>query len=150
MHWEAKIDAADVEFVLGSAPLEVRSSLPTSAELRNMPKNVSAHPKTDFTRRTLHVWLLDFNQCQDISMDESGVDQAVLRFFVNDPYYPRPYSKMSGDEILWQTFKGHYLNVSTSIIDALYKHLLGLFIQKVCDYWLARLQKMKNAMARSE
>lgn len=151
MHWEARIDAADVEFVLGSAPCVPHiGSLPTSAELENLPENVSTHPDVDFTRRTLHVWLLDFNQCHKISMDEAGVDQAVTRFFVNDPYYPRPHSKINDDETLWQTFKKHYLIVSNHIVDADYEHLPLQFIQKVNDQWLARLEKMKEAKVRSE
>lgn len=66
-------------------------------------------------------------------MDETGVDQAVARFFVNDPYYPRPHSKMNDDEILWQTFKNYYLTISNRIVDAKYEHLPAQFIQKVSD-----------------
>ena len=89
MHWNAKIDAADVEFVLGGPPSLTHVPLPSSEQTltsKNLPSFISGSGSEG-----THIWLLDFNQCQPIQMNEQGVDQAVKRFFDNDPYYPRPW-----------------------------------------------------------
>lgn len=73
MHWRAKIDAADVEFVLGA---EAELFLVKLAVVEILP------PRTDTAsvkKRSVHLWLLDFNQCKRISMDEAGVNQASCR-----------------------------------------------------------------------
>ncbi|KAH9904391.1 hypothetical protein F4778DRAFT_732310 [Xylariomycetidae sp. FL2044] len=82
LHWSAKIDAFDVEYILGSAPTEAERERPELRAADNHPPN--------FRRRTVRVWLLDFNQCQPITLDEAGVDKCVIAFYMNDPYFPRP------------------------------------------------------------
>ena len=32
------------------------------------------------------VWILDFDCCRDMTMDEAGVDQAWRALYTNDPY----------------------------------------------------------------
>ncbi|KAK7524245.1 zinc finger protein-domain-containing protein [Phyllosticta citriasiana] len=67
----------------------------------------------------LRFWLLDFNQCGDISFDEAGVRSAVDAFWLNDPYYPRP---PRGDGVeafegaLWDAFVARYLEVADRIL----------------------------------
>ena len=64
-----------------------------------------------------HTWLLDFSQCQPISMDETGIDQAVKRFMDNDPYFPRPFMPLGGiDGDLWTFFQKAYIRVSSRIL----------------------------------
>lgn len=88
MHWTAKIDGYSVEFVL--AP-------PWSEAI-----------KDDTISNTLGehcMWLLDFDLCSDMTMDEAGVQKAVRAFWSNDQYYPRP----AKDEAMWQAFREQYL-----------------------------------------
>lgn len=47
---------------------------------------------TNFMKRVTSMWILDIDACQDITMDESGVDKAVRAFYVTEPYAPRPLS----------------------------------------------------------
>lgn len=119
IHWGAKYDGRDIEFVLGSAPTIVRRQLNKG----DFSKSKSARStwkeglnRTDFRKRSIHIWVLDFNQCRSISMDEAGIDLAVEAFFLNDPYYPRPLGAVKSDLDLWQAFQDRYLERSHEII----------------------------------
>ena len=120
MHWEAQIDAADVEFVLGGPPCLAQDPIPALEKLKQLEKDsTTGVDAVQSQAAATHMWLLDFNQCQPISMDEEGVHQAVKRFFDNDPYYPRPSAAVgSPDERLWEIFAMRYLETSGSIIGA--------------------------------
>lgn len=99
LHWRVGIDANDVEFVL-AAP---RSSSDTD----NGP--------TTFDSGALgrhSIWVLDFDCCGDLPLDESGVDIAARAFWRNDPYYPRPGSAHPADERLWVLFRTRFLETS--------------------------------------
>jgi hypothetical protein len=148
LHWGAKIDARDVEFVLGMAPRN-------GVEEGNIEK------------RAVCVWVLDFNQCADISMDENGCIKAAAAFWDNDPYYPRPgYSSPSSsgtlspvqssatdgtsttprivtDEELWEVFKERYLEFSGRIVEKVgvkeWQELPEIFIRKVVEMGKTRL-----------
>lgn len=101
MHWGARIDANDVEFVL--AP----------------PRKVDSPPSSTFQSEYLGIhcmWILDFDCCQPISMDEAGIEKACVAFFKNDPFYPRPGSEKVADDKLWQIFKQRFLVVSRRIL----------------------------------
>lgn len=127
MHWEAEIDANDVEFVLGS-----RRQLDTSplrlppAVIGCLPYNfctragVEAEPVDEIQDSSLvdgnEVWLLDFDCCGSITMDYEGVEKAALAAHRNDPYHPRPCSSESPDFELWKTFRDHYLNSSAKVV----------------------------------
>ncbi|KAI1146025.1 zinc finger protein-domain-containing protein [Nemania diffusa] len=122
LHWAAKIDAFDVEYALGSAPTDNERD---RSELRNILR------PPNFQRRTVQVWLLDFNQCQSITADEAGVDKCVTAFYMNDPYYPRPSAKAASMEAeLWARFASKYLARSHKIFK-FPSPLPGLFITKV-------------------
>lgn len=79
--------------------------------------------------------MLDFNQCQPISMDEAGVSQAVEAYMINDPYYPRPPSKDDDghDNRLWSTFAIRYIRISDRIFrkNPELRSLPRMFIRKV-------------------
>ncbi|KAF1959950.1 hypothetical protein CC80DRAFT_351600, partial [Byssothecium circinans] len=102
-HWKARVDANDVEFVL--APATVRED--DRAEL----------PLVQAFGGEYAVWMLDYDCCREMSMDEEGVDQAVRAFYRNDPYYPRPfaYGYTDVDGLLWQTFRTRFLECSRRI-----------------------------------
>lgn len=154
MHWEAQIDAADVEFVLGGPPCLARDPIPALEELKRLERDSTTgvdavQPQAAAT----HMWLLDFNQCQPISMDEEGVSQAVKRFFDNDPYYPRPSTIIgSPDERLWEAFAKRYLETSGSIIgaDKDRRRLPITFIEEAKEAMRVRLKRKDKAAKRSD
>jgi hypothetical protein len=101
MHWGARIDANDVEFVL-APPREVEP-LPSSAF---QSEYLGSHS----------MWILDFDCCRPLSMDEAGIERACMAFFRNDPFYPRPGSEEAADEELWKVFKQRFLMTSWRIL----------------------------------
>lgn len=146
MHWEARIDAADVEFVLGGPPSLTHRPVPSlQILLQSRAISPTEVAMSQSEAGATHIWLLDFNQCQAITMDEHGVDQAVKRFFDNDPYYPRPSATGSKDMALWDVFASQYLGVSNHIVDPKSGHLPQLFIEKVKE----RARKKAEAAQRS-
>jgi len=101
MHWGARIDANDVEFVL--AP----------------PRGAKLPPSSAFQSEYLGIhcmWILDFDCCRPLSMDEAGIEKACVAFFRNDPFYPRPGSREAADEELWKVFKQRFLVTSRGIL----------------------------------
>lgn len=93
-----------------------------------------------------HIWLLDFNQCHTMTMDEHGVDQAVKRFFDNDPYYPRPLAVGTEDMALWDVFESRYLGAADRSVELEHGHLPRSFIEKVKE----RARTKGEAAQRSE
>jgi hypothetical protein len=84
--------------------------------------------------------MLDFDLCRDMSMDESGMEQAVAAFWGNDRYCPRP-----GRE-LWHIFKAQDLQTSDECFDLLdfpdrneQRILSRLFIDRVEKWRRVRL-----------
>lgn len=62
------------------------------------------------------VWILDFDCCKHMPLDEVGVEQAVAAFYKNDPYYPRPGRGNPNDQVLWEAFKIRLIEASRAII----------------------------------
>ena len=135
MHWDAQIDANDVEFVLASSRLSSPSTSvsPSSAATKNSPRLVTTFPSNELGEHSM--WILDFDCCNAMSMDESGVDQAVGAFFRNDPYYPRPrYGNVDDQDLfLWTNFRERYLQTSRSILgeDSPSIHLPLLLMEEI-------------------
>jgi hypothetical protein len=133
MHWIAEIDANDVEFVL--APLgDTQICGPTTNAIQS--KTLGEHA----------VWVLDFDCCRAMSMDEEGVAKAVKAFVRNDPFYPRPGIKSSQSPALWDLFTNRYLQMSRSIIEASNKRsgpeLPKLFIEGVEEAFRKRPENL--------
>ena len=153
LHWEARIDAADIEFVLGGAPCLTHTPLPGFEQLRHLEADTSTDttvPDHGAGAPVTHMWLLDFNQCQPITMNEIGVNQAVKRFLDNDPYYPRPAIE-SADDSLWLHFEQRYVAASQLILNGSgYARLASLFIQKLKKAMTARLKRKAEAARRSD
>jgi hypothetical protein len=101
MFWSAGIDADDLEFVLAPP----RKEYPQESSFQS-----------DFLG-THRLWILDFDCCRTISMDEAGVEQAYKAFFKNDPYYPRPGSGEKAEKKVWVVFKMAFLDCSRRIMD---------------------------------
>lgn len=124
LHWMAKIDANDIEFVLGGVQ--------TKTEI------IHRGYSHDFMGPH-SLWVLDFDCCKPLTMDDAGIDQAASAFLRNDPYYPRPSSSASTsspDGTLWAEFRTRYLEYSKNIItgqDVADLHLPERFIARVSD-----------------
>ncbi|OQV03759.1 hypothetical protein CLAIMM_08762 [Cladophialophora immunda] len=126
MHWTAKIDANDVEFVLGG------TQKPGIGEYTN-----------DFFG-THCLWLLDFDCCKPLTMDEAGVEQAARAFLRNDPYFPRPAAQVATDNALWLEFRRRYLEYSQTAASLSGTGYFGLpeqFLARVEDLHEEALQK---------
>ena len=151
MHWHSKIDADDVEFVLGSLPPStITADLPSASDLKGMPPNSDTNPVSqdiDLKTPTTGIWLLDFNRCHDISMDATGLQQAVKAFFRNDPYYPCPLGTTKNDECVWQVFRNRYLKTSVLLADEENRDLPELFMAQLVEEAEARDRAKR---ARSE
>ena len=146
MHWEAKIDAADVEFVLGGPPCltHVRPHCQLESKQRDRDQSTTSNLGSKAT----YIWLLDFNQCQPLPMNAVGIDHAVKRFFDNDPYYPRPPADpASSDMEVWESFESQYLEVSRGIIEDEYQALPPLFVERIKTVAIAR-QKKRDELAK--
>ena len=135
LHWEAKIDADDVELVLGSAPTNLYNQVPKFAELERLPanSNVGVPPRHNFQKRSVHLWLLDFNMCSKITLDDLGVKKAVKAFYRNDPYFPRPLAENRNDKRLWELFSERYMATSKLILDKEKWTLADLFISLLVE-----------------
>ena len=111
IHWQAKVDAMDAEFVLGSAraaPLGTRRP----CDLVEKPHKVDVLP-LDFNKRSIHVWVLDFDMSSRIELTSNDVDKYLVPAFIgNDTYYPRP----DVDTELWTRFSKTYLNASRLVL----------------------------------
>ncbi|CAI6293441.1 unnamed protein product [Periconia digitata] len=113
LHCIAKIDAMDIEFVIGSAPSEMHSSgIPlTSAQIENLQPGKSTYEMAkakDFKRRILCLWVLDFDACKSIDISEAGARAAVKAFMDTDAYCPRPSQDPQVHE-LWKSFGRRYM-----------------------------------------
>jgi hypothetical protein len=117
IHWVARYDAKDIEFVAGGRPRVEMQDLPCREEMRSLPPRSQIFPHRpgfDFGERVLHLWCLDFNQCKKITLDDRGVAQCVDAFIENDPYYPRP---RRGQTDLWEAFACRYKEVSREVLE---------------------------------
>jgi hypothetical protein len=100
MYWGAGIDANDVEFVL--APPREEHTPPSNFQSEYLGSHC--------------IWIVDFDCCRPMQMDEGGVEQACVAFWKNDPFCPRPGTGEAADEELWIVFKNQFLESSRRII----------------------------------
>ncbi|ETI26396.1 hypothetical protein G647_03173 [Cladophialophora carrionii CBS 160.54] len=108
MHWTAKIDANDIEFVLGG--------------VQPQPEIARKEYTHDFLG-THSLWVLDFDCCKPLTMDDAGIDQAARAFLRNDP-------------TLWIEFRTRYLECSQNFVTGTGVTCLGLpekFIARVAE-----------------
>lgn len=103
LYWNAHIDANDIEFVLAPVSPQNDEELQPSAVMQS--PFLGDHS----------MWILDFDCCRDMSMDEGGVEQAVAAFYRNDPFYPRPGRDNDEDQALWEEFRDRFLEASAAI-----------------------------------
>jgi hypothetical protein len=115
LHWEAGVDAHDVEFVLGSSPSQ-EGQYATYKEVSKLPPRSQTQIRPNFKRRMIDLWVLDFNNCRLLNDTEDEIDHMVWAFYWNDPYFPLPEAELSEDRALWDVFRKSYLNKSAKIL----------------------------------
>jgi len=104
IHWKAKVNAMDTEFVLGTTATKEREGL------------APFQHRANFQRREIHLWMLDFDKAEEIKFTKKDVDRLLVPAFLgNDPYFPRP----DVDKDLWGTFSEVYLEASEIILQSL-------------------------------
>ncbi|KAI1613603.1 zinc finger protein-domain-containing protein [Exophiala viscosa] len=122
MHWVANIDANDIEFVLGAVPTQ-----------KEIAHNVYSHEIFGIHA----LWVLDFDCCKPLTMDDAGIEQAAEAFMRNDPYFPRPtINEQSPDNTLWIEFRDRYLECSHEPVTGFGGNFLSLpekFIERVVE-----------------
>ena len=119
LHWEAKVDGKDVEFVLGSATTKVPTLQEHCCQHATIDTYLGPREnyRQNFRRRVIRLWMLDFNLCSTISMDDEGVEQAALAWRQNDPYYPKPLGESAIEKELWDIFVRRYIEISNTILE---------------------------------
>lgn len=126
LHWVAKVDGNDVEFVLGQPGHQSDVSSSTR------PGGIYSNNTTIFGPHMM--WILDFDLCRDISLDEEGVKKAHKAFWGNDPFFPRPGRDNPADQKLWTIFQDRYIESSAAVLheepDCI-KRLPGLLIEQL-------------------
>lgn len=102
LHWVAKVDGNDVEFVL-ARPRSQSDTASTQGQLDERRSNNSSilGPHA--------LWILDFDLCRDLTLDEKGIEQACKAFWRNDPFYPRPGSSNTENQRLWTMFEERFM-----------------------------------------
>lgn len=108
LYWKAQVDANDVVFVL--APPRTHHSMNPKADGAH-PSIINSHILGDYA-----VWILNFDCCRDMSLDEAGVEQAAAAFCRNDPYYPRPKPDDPEIQEPWEKFKKWFLEEREAIL----------------------------------
>ncbi|CAA9960341.1 DUF3669 domain containing protein [Pyrenophora teres f. maculata] len=119
LHCIARVDAMDIEFVIGSTPSEMQSggACLTSADIKKMKPGSSTFEMVsakDFTNREICLWALDFDACRSITIDPVGVRAAVKAFMDTEAYCPRP-SQNTEDHKLWRSFGKRYIDTAAKL-----------------------------------
>lgn len=161
LHWHTKVDGKDIEFVLGSSPVEdqaVRADISLNNLLTLKPQTSTyeqtTHSKGDFTKRITSLWVLDFDDCGNITMDQSGVDKAVKAFLETNFYCPKPNTGDEYTERLWKAFSEKHLNFSQVIL-AMHPASSNLtllppqFVSKICQNTAPRQQQTTRPTQRT-
>jgi hypothetical protein len=162
-YWIARIDADDAEWVFG-LPRSERSARSTdliSVERQRIdgetePVSNTQSPDAElFNMQTLDgeksedmtVWMLDFDCVRPMSMDATGVRQAVDAFYRNDPYFPRPWASeyTPDDGKLWGVFRQAFLCESDRILGTKPEVLAGRGVESEMEdlawMWVQEVEK---------
>jgi len=116
LHWGAKTDARDVEFVLGSSTKKTIATEPDMNDDEYCYTGPESDVIEDFFCRMTELFLLDFNQVRKITMDDDGVSMAVEAWRINDPYYPKPLRQTEEEQYVWKAFLVSYLAASDEVM----------------------------------
>lgn len=157
IHWEAKVDAYGIEFVLGSEAQMTDYDTPPSRALEipliDLPPHTDIESPLDtdpealmcvnFQARFSRLWILDFNRCTTFSehdmieRPDSVLTHLVDAFFDNDPYYPLPLMELDIDQEMWKAFCTAYLRKAKEILTGQDPQLVSL-PERFIDLCVAR------------
>ena len=97
MYWKAAVDGMDIGFVLGSATT-VKEAL---YRLNNVKAPEQKAERINLKRRSLHLWMLDFNKSSKIKFTITDVKMKLVPAFRgNGPCH----ANITVDEDLWGGF----------------------------------------------
>ena len=142
MHFGARIDGRDVEFVLGSKG-EATEAVGWEDLERLAPCTDTLSPTANvepgllqYCRRRVEMFVLDFNQCRSIEMTKEGMETAAEAFVINDPYCPRPHHADEDIQNLWVEFCQVYQDMAIKVAGpemgrARIDELVGWFLESV-------------------
>ena len=85
----------------------------------------------NFAKRVTNLWLLDFDACADITMDQAGVNMECKAFVQTDAYVPPPQSLENFTKQLWNSFGNRYIATAQKILDESHKDLQVKFLNGV-------------------
>lgn len=117
MHWAAKTDARDVEFVLGSSREQLHQSQQKPTDDNAASAEASPELKRGEPVRSTQLWLLDFNQCRSTTFTKGGVNKMIEAIKLNDPYFPKPLRESAFERAVWTVFVRAYLAASELILE---------------------------------
>ncbi|KAK4183897.1 hypothetical protein QBC35DRAFT_517920 [Podospora australis] len=128
LHWGASTDARDVEFVLGSC----WEKEPWGYAMQNYSARYSACDPCTYTgpstgeiedfllcnpRVSTELFVLDFSQVREITIDDEGVAMAVEAWRLNGPYYPKTLGETWEERDVCESFEKSYLASSKEQLD---------------------------------
>ena len=117
LFWRVGVDANDVEFVLAPPREMVSSQSLETAEVGSVG-SVGCPVIIESDVLGPHIlWILDFDCCRSMSMDEEGVKQAARAFLRNDPFCPRPGREDVRDQKMWNVFKEVFMKCSSELVN---------------------------------
>ncbi|KAK0704641.1 zinc finger protein-domain-containing protein [Lasiosphaeris hirsuta] len=131
LHWSAEVDANDVEFVLG------RCRTQTQSETVSQPRpGIGSRGFPPGVLGPHAMWILDFDCCGQLTINEAGVEQAAKCFWRNDPFYPKPGSGSPQGDDLWEVFRARFLRVSEEMLqgeDKALQQLPGMLMDRIVE-----------------
>lgn len=86
IHWEAKVDAMDIELVIESAaatPAERRRAYPEGKHAESLPPPSEVH-SLHFKQRSTHFWVRDFDKATPIKLTANDVDRKLVPAFLGN------------------------------------------------------------------
>ena len=107
LHWIARVDAGDVEYVLTPARGRAEAeSAPFLGDVCLVSEAFGPHS----------MWILDFDCCRRLEMSAAGIRRAAMCFWRNDPVYPRPGARGERDQKMWEAFEERFLEMSDDML----------------------------------
>lgn len=126
LHWSARIDAGDVEYVLAPPRSNSMVNLPSIGSKGLFSEVLGSHS----------MWILDFDCCKELELNVTGMRRAAMCFWRNDPFYPRPGAKSERDSHLWNIFQTRFLQRSGVLLkdeSVEVRSLPGVLLQIIRD-----------------
>ncbi|KAK3383185.1 hypothetical protein B0T24DRAFT_587861 [Lasiosphaeria ovina] len=150
MHWAAKTDARDVEFVLGASSKTTGEAI----DPYYFKTVKQLYKPDDLFYRPVDLWVLGFSKVRSITLDDEGVALALEAWRLNDPYFPKPRGPTRPEKHAWWLFFSSYLAMSRNILKEedeweTIRHLPRKFIDGVVEAERARMMSQTALLTTS-